>query len=155
MLLNRKCNYCGNEYYICRACIGIHSWKNVCCSRECFINMQSLDGVNPIVIENGDNNMSKTILRAELKDGKTYDIIGYDVDLGRFDCDGGRTLTYDDVKFFYITPEVLKDIVGTVKVQTETKTKANTKKNADVAAVVKKPVDASDDIKISDDKVSE
>lgn len=99
--------------------------------------------------------MSKTILRAELKDGKTYDIIGYDVDLGRFDCDGGRTLTYDDVKFFYITPDVLKDIVGTVKVQTETKTKANVKKNNDVTAVNKKPVAAQDAIKISDDKVSE
>lgn len=154
MLLNRKCNYCGNEYYICRACISINSWKNVCCSRECFINMQSLDGVRPIILENGDKNMTKTILRAELKDGKTYDIIGYDVDLGRFDCDGGRTLTYDEVKFFYITPEVLKDMVGTVKVQTETKTKANIKKNeviTKVDTVSEKPV-ASEQIAL--DKVS-
>lgn len=117
--------------------------------------MQSLDGVRPIILENGDKNMTKTILRAELKDGKTYDIIGYDVDLGRFDCDGGRTLTYDEVKFFYITPEVLKDMVGTVKVQTETKTKANIKKNevnTKADTVAEKPVV---DTKIVSDKVSE
>ena len=98
--------------------------------------------------------MTKTILRAELKDGKTYDIIGYDIDLGRFDCDGGRTLTYDEVKFFYITPEVLKDMVGTIKVQTETKTKAN-KKNEVKASVAVDAVDTSVATKDSDKKVSE
>ena len=98
--------------------------------------------------------MTKTILRAELKDGKTYDIIGYDIDLGRFDCDGGRTLTYDEVKFFYITPEVLKDMVGTIKVQTETKTKANKKNEVKTNATVD-AVDTSVATKDSDKKVSE
>lgn len=98
--------------------------------------------------------MTKTILRAELKDGKTYDIIGYDIDLGRFDCDGGRTLTYDEVKFFYITPEVLKDMVGTIKVQTETKTKANKKNEVKTNAAVD-AVDTSVATKDSDKKVSE
>lgn len=145
MLLNRKCNYCGNEYYVCRACTRNSHWKNVCCSRECFIALENLEGIRPIILENGENTMPKILLRAELKDGKTYDIIGYDVDLGRFDCDGGRTLTYDDIKFFYVTPEVLQDIVGTVKVQTATKTKATAKKTevkTDAHTDAEKPVDA-------------
>lgn len=34
--IKRKCNNCGNEYYVCPACERSGSWKIVCCSRNCF-----------------------------------------------------------------------------------------------------------------------
>ena len=128
MIMNRKCNYCGNEYYICRSCIRAgNAWKNVCCSRECFIalmeTMDTNESVNPI-ITNKENDMKTVILRGELKSGLTVDVTGCDFDLGRFDCTDGKTYVYEDFKFFYITPERIKEIIGTIKHQTETKTKA-------------------------------
>lgn len=128
MIMNRKCNYCGNEYYICRSCIRAgNAWKNVCCSRECFIDlMETMDtneSVNPI-ITNKENDMKTVMLRGELKSGLTVDVTGCDFDLGRFDCTDGKTYVYEDFKFFYITPERIKEIISTIKHQTETKTKA-------------------------------
>ena len=34
--IKRKCDNCGKEYFVCRACEKSGSWKNVCCSRSCF-----------------------------------------------------------------------------------------------------------------------
>lgn len=146
MIMNRKCNYCGNEYYICRSCIRAgNAWKNVCCSRECFIalmeTMDTNESVNPI-ITNKENDMKTVMLRGELKSGLTVDVTGCDFDLGRFDCTDGKTYVYEDFKFFYITPERIKEIISTIKHQTETKTKAinqkQTKKAEDEINVSKK-----------------
>lgn len=132
MIMNRKCNYCGNDYYICRSCIRAgNAWKNVCCSRECFIElMKTNDIVKPIEITNKENDMNTVLIRGELKSGLTVDVTGCDFELGRFDCTNGKTYVYDDFKFFYIAPDRLKEIVGTVRTQTETKVKAiNSKQN--------------------------
>lgn len=146
MIMNRKCNYCGNEYYICRSCIRAgNAWKNVCCSRECFIalmeTMDTNESVNPI-ITNKENDMKTVMLRGELKSGLTVDVTGCDFDLGRFDCTDGKTYVYEDFKFFYITPERIKEIISTIKHQTEAKTKAinqkQTKKAEDEINVSKK-----------------
>ena len=84
---NRKCQNCGNEYYVCRSCISINSWKNVCCTQQCFRNLMANSDteIKPIIIESGVNNMN-VVLRAGLVGGKTIDIVGYDVVLGKFDC---------------------------------------------------------------------
>ena len=48
---NRKCFNCGASYYACSACIGIRSWKNVCCSVECYREMFKKEIYNPDPIE--------------------------------------------------------------------------------------------------------
>ena len=132
MLVNRKCNYCGSEYYICRSCIKAgNAWKNVCCSKKCFIElMKDTPVVQPIKIINKEDEMKKVLLRGELKSGKTIDITGYDIDLGKFDSTSGKTYTYDDVKFFYIGADELKDIIGSAKVNATKQAEAISKKSA-------------------------
>lgn len=131
MLLNRKCNYCGNEYYICRACIRTHNvWKNVCCSRECFTALQDLNGIKPIMINQEEIMKKKVILRGELKNRKTIGIVGYDLDLGRFDGEDGKTYSYDDFYFLYMRMNELKDIVDTIKKQTETRVRNEIEKTS-------------------------
>ena len=74
--------------------------------------------------------MKKVLLRGELKSGKTIDITGYDIDLGKFDSTSGKTYTYDDVKFFYIGADELKDIIGSAKVNATKQAEAIAKKSA-------------------------
>lgn len=142
-VINRKCNYCGNEYYICRSCIKAgNAWKNVCCSRECFMALMEEKGIaQPIKIEIKEKDMKKTLLRGVLKSGLSVDVTGYDLDLGRFDCTDGKTYTYNDMKIFYIPSDELKDMIGKLKVDTEAKTKALNKKN-DVKKVEVKAFEA-------------
>lgn len=132
MLVNRKCNYCGSEYYICRSCIKAgNAWKNVCCSKKCFIElMKDTPVVQPIKIINKEDEMKKVLLRGELKSGKTIDITGYDIDLGKFDSTSGKTYTYDDVKFFYIGSDEFKDIIITAKLNATKQAEAIAKKTS-------------------------
>ena len=129
MLLNRKCNFCGSEYYICRSCIKAgNAWKNVCCSKECFINMMKSnpDLQNIQVKKSGGNvNMKKTLLRGELNNGLTVDITGYDIGLYKFDSTDGKTYHIDDFKFLYVPSKEIKEIVTYITKQTENKIKAS------------------------------
>ena len=97
--------------------------------------------------------MKKVLLRGELKSGKTIDITGYDIDLGKFDSTSGKTYTYDDVKFFYIGSDELKDIIGSTKLnatkQAETIAKKTSKKT-DANTSAQSDSDASS---TSDDKI--
>ena len=80
MLKNRKCNYCGREYYCCKSCISINSWKNVCCSIDCYRYMIQNGNINmPQEIKNKEGEVMKTLLRAALNNKDTADIIGYDL----------------------------------------------------------------------------
>lgn len=126
MVSNRKCNYCGSEYYVCRSCVEISSWKNVCCSKECFMKLigDMPDNVRPIKIDGGGI-MSKVILRGQLKSGFTVDVIGYDIELGKFDTFNNKTYTLNDFSFFYIAPNELKDMAEKIKEQCEKRAKAD------------------------------
>lgn len=108
---NRKCPVCGEEYYCCRSCISINSWKNVCCSQECYREyVANIDNtMSPIIIENGVNDMG-IILRAGLVGGKTIDITGYDIVLGKFDCSDGQTRVFEDFEYFIVPKDELKAI---------------------------------------------
>lgn len=160
-VINRKCNYCGNEYYICRSCIKIgNAWKNVCCSRECFMElMKEQDIVQPIKIDSKESTMKKVLLRAELKSGKTTDIVGYDVDLGKFDCSNDKTITYNDVKTFYVPSEELKEMISKIKSDTKNKVetiakKTSKKTDADTGSQMdSKTTDKKDDKTIEDSSV--
>lgn len=48
------------------------------------------------------------ILRAGLKNQKTIDIVGYDLELGKFDCSNGETKTFDDFSYFIVPVEEMK-----------------------------------------------
>lgn len=42
------------------------------------------------------------LLRAGLKNKKTIDIVGYDLEQGKFDCSNGETKTFDDFAYFIV-----------------------------------------------------
>lgn len=104
---NRKCVNCGKEYYACYSCVGLHSWKNAYCSIQCYLEAQK-NGVKskPIILKEGGKKM--VILRAGLKNQKTIDIVGYDLELGKFDCSNGETKTFDDFSYFIVPVEEMK-----------------------------------------------
>lgn len=104
---NHKCQYCGKEYYACASCIGIYSYKNICCSVECFRKMfvEKTQTTEPLIIDKGETNMLGT-----LKDNVLVKIIGYDLENGKFDCDDNKTRSNLDFKNFILTYEELKEI---------------------------------------------
>lgn len=129
MLKNRKCNYCGNEYYCCKACISINSWKNVCCSVKCYMNMIKTADENKVygpqeVRQEGD--IVRTLLRANLKGKGTIDISGYDLELGKFDCSDGKTRLIDDFEYFIVPCEELKEIITFFNERIKTAENSNT-----------------------------
>lgn len=106
---NRKCAYCGEEYYCCKSCISNKSWKNICCSVKCFRKLsEKKDFIEPIKKEVID--MDSSCLYGYTKDKKIIDIIGYDLELGKFDCADNITRTFDEFEKFIISKDELKNI---------------------------------------------
>lgn len=106
---NRKCAYCGEEYYCCKSCISNKSWKNICCSVKCFRKLsEKKDFIEPIKKEIVD--MDSSCLYGYTKDKKIIDIIGYDLELGKFDCADNMTRTFDEFEKFIISKDELKNI---------------------------------------------
>lgn len=106
---NRKCAYCGEEYYCCRSCISNKSWKNICCSVKCFRKLsEKKDFIEPIKKEIVD--MDSFCLYGYTKDKKIIDITGYDLELGNFDCADNITRTFDEFEKFIISKDELKNI---------------------------------------------
>lgn len=108
---NRECNYCGQKYYVCLACQRRGSWKTVCCSRKCWRLLMAqkdtkVEEVVPNVISEGETNVT-----GKLKNRKKVSIVGYDLQLGRFDCDDGETRVTDDFKEFTLSNEEMHDII--------------------------------------------
>ena len=105
---NRKCNFCGNTYYVCLSCISKKSWKNVCCSPECFIKLfenKDMD-IEPQKINEGEIKNMIGVLHDKTK----IEIIGYDLILGRFDDLNRVTRTFEDFDKFELSSEELKEI---------------------------------------------
>lgn len=108
---NRECFYCGEKYYCCSSCVSNYSWKNTHCSIECFLKSQEetkmSDGVKPIIVN--DKRSERTLLRAAFKkDGKTIDIKGYDLDLGKFDCSDKTTRALEEFAYFIVPAEEME-----------------------------------------------
>lgn len=113
MTYNRKCVTCGTEYYACGACVGKNSWKNLCCSRECYrkyIEGGKEEKPNIIEFANEARKDGLVLLRGGLESGSMMDIYGYDLALGRFDCADGQTRGLDSFKFFIWPREEMKDV---------------------------------------------
>lgn len=69
------------------------------------------------------------ILRAGLKNKKTIDIVGYDLEQGKFDCSNGETKTFDDFAYFIVPVKemqhfTLKPVEPVVEPVKESKKKA-------------------------------
>ena len=106
---NRKCAYCGEEYYCCKSCISNKSWKNICCSVKCFRKLsEKKDFIEPIKKEIVD--IDSSCLYGYTKDKKIIDIIGYDLELGKFDCADNITRPFDEFEKFIISKEEFKNI---------------------------------------------
>ena len=129
MIYNRICVNCGNKYYVCNQCTNINSWKNLCCSRECFKEVMRKDSTyfpNKIN-EIGGNFM--VLIRGGLISGKTVDIKGYDIELGKFDCSDGITRQFDDFEYFIVPKNEMKEISERISKLIENKPKYNRNQN--------------------------
>lgn len=62
--------------------------------------------VEPQIVDEGSTNM-----QAKLKDGKIINISGYDLKLGRFDCDDGVTRTTSEFEQFIIPESEMQSII--------------------------------------------
>ena len=137
---NRKCFYCGDEYYCCSSCVSINSWKNVYCSIDCFLKSQeknNIQDIKPIIVDKGGKNMG--VLKAALKkNGRTIDIIGYDLDLGKFDCSDGSTKILEDFDYFIVSASEMSHY--TLKPKKD----GNKRRNTDSLKNTNKDVDDSD-----------
>ena len=91
------------------------------------------------------------LLRAGLKNKKTIDIVGYDLEQGKFDCSNGETRTFDDVAYFIVPVKemqhfTLKPVEPVVEPAVES-TKESKKKapKVEVEKVVESEVEAKEE----------
>lgn len=120
MKYNRECAYCGNKYYVCNNCTEKGSWKTVCCSRECFRKL-CISNKDIIAKKFGDNKFMNTIMRITLNNNIIVDIVGYDLELGKFDSKDGTTYEFNDIKSFIIPSDEMQDISKRLSDKLETK----------------------------------
>ena len=74
----------------------------------------------------------KTLLRGKLAGTEIFvDIIGYDLELGKFDCHDGVTRTPDDFRYFVIPCNEMKNINAYVSELNEKKSKTSARKKAE------------------------
>lgn len=64
-----------------------------------------------------------TLIRGGLISGRTVDVHGYDLELGRFDCSDGITRQFNDFEYFILPKEEMKEISEKITRLTEEKTK--------------------------------
>lgn len=106
--VNRKCNNCGKEYYVCYSCQKKGSWKIVCCSRDCFREyIKKKEIQKPIVLDKGVVNYMYIILQNDTK----VKIVGYDLELERYDGEDGNTYSPNDFKELIISKEEFQKII--------------------------------------------
>ena len=100
---------CGDKYYVCNQCTNINSWKNICCSRECYKQAMSSGNIYfPHKINEGGESVA--LIRGGLISGRTVDIIGYDLEMGKFDCSDNITRQYSDFDYFILPKDEMKEI---------------------------------------------
>ena len=108
--INRKCNFCGKEYYVCRTCERQNSWKNICCSRQCYRKLLAQNTSISLMPQKMNLGVKDMNIRAGLTNGNTITIHGYDLELGKFDCVDGVTRSFEDFAYFIIPSEEFQAI---------------------------------------------
>lgn len=126
---NRKCLNCGEDYYVCKNCVSIHSWKNICCSPECFREYMSKTNAPTEAIETNtwEDIKLSVIMRGCLNDGKTIDIVAYDPDLGKIDCTDEITKVTSDFRYFIVPVDEMQEIFNKMTSKKRTTKKNNSK----------------------------
>lgn len=82
----------------------------------------------------------KTLLRGKLAGTDTFvDIIGYDLELGKFDCHDGVTRTPDDFRYFVIPCDEMKNINKYVSELNEKKNKISSRTSVQKKTTEEKP----------------
>lgn len=82
----------------------------------------------------------KTLLRGKLAGTDIFvDIVGYDLELGKFDCHDGVTRTPDDFRYFVIPCDEMKNINTYVSELNEKKTKVSSRISAQKKEETEKP----------------
>ena len=111
---NRKCLHCGTPYYACSACIDIRSWKNICCSVECYRAFmgKSWNGyIEDVFAEPIEQDMGEiTDMYIVLNNQEKLEVVGYDIPLGRIDAIDGKTYTKNDIDHLQISLEELQEV---------------------------------------------
>lgn len=74
------------------------------------------------------------ILRAGLIGGHTIDIVGYDLELGKFDCSDGYTRTFKDFEYFILPTKELQSIGQRLQTLNEARPKVRVEKEQSVVA---------------------
>lgn len=67
MKKNATCVYCGKPYYICRSCVDIYSWKQVCDTVECYRKYISKPIPQEKVIKKEENKADGAKINTEKK----------------------------------------------------------------------------------------
>lgn len=62
-----------------------------------------------------------TLIRGGLISGRTVDIHGYDLELGRFDCSDGVTRQFNDFEYFILPKSEMKEIADKISKLNENK----------------------------------
>lgn len=121
MKYNRVCAYCGKKYYVCSDCIKSDSYSNSFCSLDCYKrNIMKNGSFDPIII---DDETVQVLMRGKLLDDRIVDIIGYNIELGKYDCYDGITRTNKDFKTFYISRNEMSEIGMEMKFLNENREK--------------------------------
>lgn len=113
---NRVCKYCGRKYYVCLACHRSGSWRTLCCSRECYLKYiaaskdKENNGTEPNYIDEGESKISGV-----LKTGEEEEILGYDLQANRFDCESGKTRAVQDFTEFRMDSSEMRNIIDQVQ----------------------------------------
>lgn len=98
---NRVCQNCGRAYYVCMSCVKANSYKNLCCSFECFRHLiesrKSKNVITPITINKGRINMQGVLYNNDI-----IEILGYDLENNKFDCADQQTRTGYEFKNFIL-----------------------------------------------------
>lgn len=75
---------------------------------------------DPIII---DDETVQVLMRGKLLDDRIVDIIGYNIELGKYDCYDGITRTNKDFKTFYISRNEMSEIGMEMKFLNENREK--------------------------------
>lgn len=64
------------------------------------------------------------LIRGGLISGRTVDIHGYDLELGKFDCSDGITRQFNDFEYFILPKDEMKEIADKVSKLNENKVRS-------------------------------
>lgn len=93
------------------------------------------------MLENGNTQIKyvtegeNVIMRACLSNNKTININGYDLELGRFDCEDNETRTINDFAYFIVNKNEMSEISEKLNSVNESKSTKSTRQKKDTTKI--------------------